>query len=128
MTGTRRRRIGWGAALTGLLWVLVGSAAADHHGEPPIEMISTNVQGKNVYLPGTIVMTAGKPHTISVFNTTDTPHGFSIAGAGIETILPPKVEQTVEVPALRVGIYWIECQLHPPHRNAQLLVVEGAKN
>jgi hypothetical protein len=38
------------------------------------------------------------------------------------------VEQTVEVPALRAGIYRIECQLHPPHRSAQLLVVEAAKN
>jgi len=126
VTASQLRRSGWGAACIGLL-VLVGSATADHHGEAPIEMISTNVQGKNVYIPSTIVMTAGKPHTVTVFNTTDTPHGFSIAGAGVETILPPKEEHVVEVPSLRAGIYRIDCQLHPPHRSAQLLVVEAAK-
>ena len=127
MTASQLRRIGSGAALVASLLLLVGSAAADHHGDPPIEMVSTNVQGKNVYIPGMIVMTAGKPHTITVFNTTDTPHGFTIEGTGVEAVLPPKVEHKVEVPSLRPGIYRIDCQLHPPHRSAQLLVVEAAK-
>lgn len=123
MTGSQRCRGLWGVLGAGLLLALVGSAAADHHGEPPIEIVSTNVQGKNVFIPSTIVVTAGKPRTLSLFNTTDTPHGFTIAAAGVQEVLPPKVEHTVEVPGLSPGIYRIGCHLHPPHRSAQLLVV-----
>ena len=89
-------------------------------------MVSSNVQGKNIYIPGTIVMEAGKPRTLQIYNTTDTPHGFTIDGTGVQTVLPPKEEHLVEVPALRKGIYRIWCQLHPPHRSAQLLVVDAS--
>jgi heme/copper-type cytochrome/quinol oxidase subunit 2 len=89
-----------------------------------IQVVSTNVQGKNVYIPSTIVVEAGKPAQLSLFNTTDTPHGFSIAGAKIEEVLMPGVEHPVSVPALEAGIYTIHCQLHPPHRNGRLVVIE----
>ena len=126
MTGSQRPGSVWAVALAAAVLVLAGAARAEQHETPAIEMISTNVQGKNVFIPGTIVMTAGKPQKITIFNTTDTPHGFTIAAAGIQTVLPPKEEHVVEVPALAKGIYWIDCQLHPPHRNAQLLVVESS--
>jgi len=128
MTRSQRLSRAGGAVLAALGLALAGAAGADQHGQPAIEMISTNVQGKNVFLPGTIVMIAGKPQKITIFNTTDTPHGFTIAGAGVQTVLPPKEEHEVQVPALATGLYWIDCQLHPPHRNAQLLVVEDASN
>lgn len=124
MTGSHRK--GCVAAVAALILGVAWAASADHHGEPPIQMVSSNVQGKNIYIPGTIVMKAGKPRTLQIFNTTDTPHGFSIEGAGVETVLPPKVEHEVEVPALRKGVYRIFCQLHPPHRSAQLLVVDAS--
>ena len=123
MTGSHRK--GCAVAVTVLLVGLAWTADADHHGEPPIQMISANVQGKNIYIPGTIVVVAGKPRTLSTYNTTDTPHGFSIEGVGVETVLLPQVEHPVEVPALKVGLYRIFCQLHPPHRSAQLLVVDA---
>ena len=111
------------ALLLGGIW----TAGADQHGESPIQMLSSNVQGKNVYIPGTIVMIAGKPRTLQIYNTTDTPHGFSIEGAGVKAVLPPKVEHEVKVPALPEGLYRIFCQLHPPHRSAQLLVIPPPK-
>lgn len=98
-------------------------AAAEAAGDV-IQVVSSNVQGKNVYIPSTIVVEAGKPAQLSVFNTTDTPHGFSIAGAKIEEVLLPGVEHPVSVPALEAGIYTIHCQLHPPHRNGRLVVIE----
>jgi plastocyanin len=135
MTESQRQRRIWSVVLAGSILASAGVAVAEQHAHPPaeqhaeqkIEMISTNVQGKNVFLPGTIVMTAGEPQTISLFNTTDTPHGFTIAAAGVQTVLPPKEEHEVKVPAMAAGLYWIDCQLHPPHRNAQLLVVDAPK-
>jgi heme/copper-type cytochrome/quinol oxidase subunit 2 len=107
-------------------------ALAEHHEQGDhaaassdvIQVVSTNVQGKNVYIPATIVVEAGKPAALSVFNTTDTPHGFSIAGAKIEEVLIPGVEHPIQVPALEAGIYTIHCQLHPPHRNGRLVVID----
>lgn len=91
-----------------------------------IQVVSTNVQGKNVYIPGTIVVVAGKPHTLSFFNTTDVPHGFRIDGLDIETILPPQQEHELVLPALEGGhVYRIHCQLHPAHRSGTLVVLHA---
>ena len=89
-----------------------------------IQVVSTNVQGKNVYIPSTIVVTAGTPYTLSVFNTTDIPHGFSIVGAGVQEILPSKKEHAIALPALEGGrIYVVRCHLHPAHRTGTLVVL-----
>jgi|GEM_PF-1695343 plastocyanin len=101
------------------------SAAGQSQGAPDVvEIVSTNVQGKNVFIPSTIVVGAGKPQTLSIFNTTDTPHGFAIDAAEIHAVLPAGEEHRVELPAMQPGIYPVHCQLHPPHRSARLLVVE----
>jgi heme/copper-type cytochrome/quinol oxidase subunit 2 len=98
--------------------------ASDHD---VIQVVSTNVQGKNVFIPSTLVVVAGKPYTLSIFNTTDTPHGFRIAGIGVEAILPAQEELEVRLPALEGGrVYQIGCQLHPPHRTATLVVVPAS--
>jgi hypothetical protein len=87
-------------------------------------MISAVVGGKNIFIPSTVVVTAGGPRTLSVFNTTDKPHGFAIKGLSIETVLYPGQETRVELPILKDSeIYTIGCQLHPPHRTATLVVV-----
>ena len=129
MTGSHRHGVLTGVFLASIALAGGLPALAEHHeggGEPPIQMVSTNVQGKNIYVPGTIVMEAGQPRTLQVYNTTDTPHGFSIEEAGVAAILLPGQENRVEVKALSVGVYRIFCQLHPAHRSAQLLVVAGA--
>ncbi len=91
-----------------------------------IQVISALVGGKNVFIPSTIVVSAGRPQSLSVFNTTDNPHGFAIKGLSIETVLYPGEETRVELPVLEgPGIYTIGCQLHPPHRTATLVVVPG---
>jgi heme/copper-type cytochrome/quinol oxidase subunit 2 len=89
-------------------------------------VISALVGGKNVFIPSTIVVSAGKPQSLSVFNTTDVPHGFAIKGLGIETVLQPGAETKIDLPVLEgKRIYAIGCQLHPPHRTATLVVVPG---
>lgn len=93
-----------------------------------IQIVSASVGGKNVFIPSTIVVTGGKPVTLSIFNTTDTPHGFSIPGIKIEAVLPPQQEFEVKLPALEGGhLYRVNCQLHPAHRTATLVVLPGKK-
>ncbi len=92
-----------------------------------IQMVSVLVGGKNVFIPSTIVVTSGAAYTLSVFNTTDTPHGFRISGLGIEAVLPSREEFRIELPALEGGhVYQIHCHLHPPHRTAELVVLPGS--
>lgn len=91
---------------------------------PVVQVVTTNVAGKNFFVPSTIVLTAGTGRKLSIFNTTDAPHGFQIPTLGIELVLMPGVETPVELPALEAGhIYAINCHLHPPHRGAGLLVL-----
>ncbi len=91
-----------------------------------LQVVSTNVGGKNVYIPATLVVTAGKGQTLSLFNTTDMPHGFAIAGLGIQEILPPGAEHAVALPDLEGGnVYHVHCHLHPPHRTGTLVVLHG---
>jgi hypothetical protein len=91
-----------------------------------IQVVTTNIGGKNVFIPSTIVLTAGAGRSLSLFNTTDQPHGFAIPGLGLEVVLLPGQEQTVELPTLEAHrIYAITCHLHPPHRGATLMVVPG---
>jgi len=91
-----------------------------------IQVVSTNVQGKNVYIPSTIVVTAGESQTLQIFNTTEKPHGFSIDGLGIQEVLAPGEEHDVALSGLEGGkVYQVHCQLHPAHRTATLLVLPG---
>jgi len=91
-----------------------------------IQVVSTQVGGKNVYIPSTIVVTGGERYDLSFYNTTDTPHGFRISGLGIETVLLPREEHRLELPVLEGGrIYHIHCQLHPGHRTGKLVVLRG---
>jgi heme/copper-type cytochrome/quinol oxidase subunit 2 len=93
-----------------------------------IQIVSANVGGKNVFIPSTIVVTGGKPVTLSIFNTTDVPHGFSIPALKIEAVLPVQEEFAVKLPALEGGhVYQVNCQLHPAHRTASLVVLPGKK-
>lgn len=110
---------------------LLGGVAAARQGytsdQSVVQIVSTNVQGKNVYIPSTIVVVAGEPTTLSVFNTTDVPHGFSIGGLGIQEVLPPQQEHEVKLPKLEGGrVYRVHCQLHAAHRTATLVVLPAA--
>jgi hypothetical protein len=89
------------------------------------QMVTTQVGGKNVYIPSTVVVTEGT-HTLSIFNTTDGPHGFQIDGINVEALLLPEEETEVVLKDLKGGnIYQIGCQLHPPHRTATLVVLKA---
>ncbi|MEN8160270.1 MAG: cupredoxin domain-containing protein [Myxococcota bacterium] len=91
-----------------------------------VQMISALVGGKNVFIPSTVVVTAGSGRSLSVFNTVDQPHGFAIPALGIEVVLQPGQEYVVELPTLEGGkVHAINCHLHPPHRSATLVVLQA---
>ncbi len=90
------------------------------------QMVTTMVGGKNVYIPSTVVVTAGATHTLAIYNTTDGPHGCQIEGLGVEVVLDPGQETEVVLKHLQGGnVYQIGCQLHPPHRTATLVVLKS---
>lgn len=132
-TPTARGDAGWRLAALALVVVLASAGCmhrrmGSHHGfvddRDVIQMVSSNVQGKNVYIPSTVVVPAHKSVTLSVYNTTDTPHGFAIPALGIQEVLMPGVETAIPLPAVKGhAIYDIGCHLHPPHRHATLVVV-----
>ena len=91
---------------------------------PPVQVVTAVVGGKNVYIPSTIALAAQRAASLSLFNSTDKPHGFAIPALDIEVVVPEQVEQRIELPALPAGLYRIHCQLHEAHRSATLLVVD----
>lgn len=101
-------------------------AFADDRGDT-VQIVNTNLGGKNVFIPSTIVVVAGTTKTLSIFNTHDTPHGFRVPGLGIETVLEPGKETTIQLPAkLEPHKVWaVNCHLHPPHRHATIVVLPG---
>ena len=89
-----------------------------------IQIVSTQLGGKNVFVPSTIVVIGGKAHTLSLYNTTDIPHGFSISGTNVEAIVPVREEFEVALPPLEGGhVHRIHCHLHAAHRSASLVVL-----
>ena len=89
-----------------------------------VQVVSTNVGGKNFFVPSTIVLTAGEGRKLSLFNTTDIPHGFAIPGLGVEVVAQPGVETEIALPPLEgEHVYAVNCHVHPPHRSATLVVL-----
>jgi Cupredoxin-like domain len=114
--------------LSGCITLRDGHGGHGRHGfsddRSQVQLVSALVGGKNVFIPSTIVLTAGSGRTLSVFNTTDQPHGFAIPGLGVEVVLQPGAEQVIPLPTLEAHhLYAINCHLHPPHRSATLMVV-----
>jgi hypothetical protein len=116
--------------VVGLLLLASGATAAHHEAEAEasgivVQVVSTVVGGKNVFVPSTIVVAEGEPHTLSIYNTTEKPHGFSIPALGIEMVLVEGMETEVKIPALEGNrILSIHCQLHPAHRTATLVALD----
>jgi hypothetical protein len=91
-----------------------------------VQVISAEVGGKNVFIPSTIVTTSGHPVTLSIYNTTDVPHGFRIEALGIAEVLPAQSEHVVELPAMEPNqVLRIQCHLHTAHRTATLVVLKA---
>lgn len=89
-----------------------------------VQVVSALVGGKNVYIPSTLAVAAGETTLLSIYNSTDVPHGFAIPALGIQVILPAQQEFEVELPPLEgPRLFGIRCHLHTAHRTATLMVM-----
>jgi hypothetical protein len=134
---TRRRSLRHGTALALFAALALGCAtrmgmheshqAAGYTSDvSTVQMVSALVGGKNIFIPSTVVVTDGGPRSLSVFNTTEMPHGFAIAALGIERVIAPGEEALIELPKLQGGqVLRIHCHMHPPHRSATLVVLRS---
>jgi hypothetical protein len=113
-----------GAVETGQIGPIPGGGYTDER--DTVQMVSTVIGGKNVFIPSTVVLTQGSGRTLTIYNTADKPHGIRVPSLSVEAVLEPGVETVVALPPLEGGrIYDILCHLHPPHRHATLMVVRG---
>jgi hypothetical protein len=91
-----------------------------------VEIISAKIGGKNVFIPSTLVVAGDRKATLTIYNTTDTPHGFAIDELGIREVIHSQKETPIELPDLEGHrVLKIYCHLHPPHRSATLVVLPG---
>jgi heme/copper-type cytochrome/quinol oxidase subunit 2 len=111
--------------LAGVLCVAGGAFAEGFESDgSTIQIVSTLLGGKNVFIPSTVVVVAGQETQLSIFNTTEVPHGFHIPAADIEVVIEPGKETPVTLPPLEGGkVHQINCHLHPAHRTATLVVL-----
>jgi nitrosocyanin len=81
------------------------------------------VNGKPGFAPEVIEVHRGDKVNLTVGNTTDKTHGFSIDGYGLKakTVEPGKPIH-VKFTAKKTGTYKVFCQLHPAHQFATFQV------
>jgi plastocyanin len=113
------RRIGALAAVIPLTLLLVGCAHSNDH----VTMSSVSINGATGYSPTTIVASKKDNLIVTVANTTDKTHGFSIQGYKriVKTVAPGKT-LTIKISLTQAGTFKVYCQLHPAHGTATLIV------
>src|SRR5436305_1411421 len=81
------------------------------------------VNGKPGFVPQVIEVHRGDKVDLTVGNTTEKTHGFSIEGYGLKakTVDPGKPIH-VKFTAKKTGVYKVFCQLHPAHQYATFQV------
>lgn len=64
----------------------------------------------------------GNAGTITIENTLDAPHGFTISELGLEEVVDANSTQSFEVDNVEPGEYTVDCQLHSAHQESTLVV------
>jgi plastocyanin len=81
------------------------------------------VAGGNGITPARLETKTGNTVEIEVKNTApDKPHGFSIDEFKVAETVDQGKTATVRFTASKAGTYRVYCQLHPTHKDAQLVV------
>ena len=81
------------------------------------------VEGGNGITPVKLTAREGRQVEITVTNTAkDKQHGFKIDEFEVEEVIDQGKTTTVKFKADKAGTFKVYCQLHPPHKPAQLVV------
>jgi len=116
-----RRPLGWFVVLLTVLLLGAGSAPA---AEPQkFTLINVVLDGTKIWLPSSLMVHQGDEVELTLINKLDDPHGFKIEDFGIEEVVPPKAQMTVQFTASQPGVHSYICHIHPPHLGGQILVL-----
>ena len=117
------RHLGWFVVFLTVLILGAGSATA---AEPQkFTLINVVLDGTKSWLPSSLMVHQGDAVELTLINKLDDPHGCQIAEVGIEAVVPPKAQMTVQFTASQPGVYRYLCHIHPPHPGGQLLVLSN---
>jgi plastocyanin len=118
---------GWRRYLSGLVVLLtvvllgIGYAAA---AEPKkFTLINVVLDGTKIWLPSSLMVQQGDEVELTLINKLDEPHGFKIDAFGVEEVVQPKAQMTVQFTASQPGVHRYLCHLHPPHLGGQMLIL-----
>ncbi|MDQ6928289.1 MAG: cupredoxin domain-containing protein [Actinomycetota bacterium] len=105
-------------AVVGLVAVGCSNDTTDHR-----TINAAAVSGKPGFAPQVIEVHRGDKVDLTVGNTTEKTHGFTIEGYGLpaHTVDPGKPIH-VKFTASKTGTYKVFCQLHPAHQAATFQV------
>jgi heme/copper-type cytochrome/quinol oxidase subunit 2 len=118
---SRRRSVALASLVLGAASLLAGCGdeKTDHLkvDDGPVE------GGANAITPAKLTVHEGREVEIEVTNTAkDKPHGFSIEGFDVQETIDQGKTTTVKFKADKAGTFRVYCQIHPTHKEAQLVV------
>ena len=112
---------GWFSVLLVGLMLAGGQVAA---AEPKkFTVINVLLDGSKIWLPSALIVQQGDAVELTLVNKLDEPHGFKIEAFGVEEVVQPKAQTTVQFTAAPPGVYSFVCHIHPPHIGGQMLVL-----
>jgi nitrosocyanin len=115
--GSWRRYLAPLVVLSGVLFL---SACGEETDERSIA--AAEVDGKPGFAPDELRVHKDRKVEISLANTTDKTHGFSIDGYAVASTVDPGKAVKLDFEAGKSGEFRIFCQLHPAHQAAKLIV------
>ena len=117
------RHLSWLVVL--LLVLMLGAGAAAAAEAKKFTLMNVVLDGTKIWLPSSLMVHQGDEVELTLINKLDDPHGFQIAEVGIEAVVPPKAQMTVQFTASQPGVHRYICHIHPPHLGGQLLVLSN---
>jgi plastocyanin len=114
------RHLGWLIVLLTVLMLGLGDAAAE---PKKFTLINVVLDGTKIWLPSSLMVQQGDEVELTLINKLEEPHGFKIDALGVEEVVPPKAQMTVQFTASQPGVHSYLCHLHPPHLGGQILVL-----
>lgn len=104
------------------LGVALAMAGCGGHATAHRSIDAVAVAGGAGFDPVTITVHKDDNVVLTVGNSTDKTHGFSVEGYGIHDEVMPGTPLVVKFSAGKPGTFKIFCQLHPAHKTATLVV------
>ena len=90
-------------------------------------VVNIEYEGTKIWVPGTLVVHKGDKVKVKLINNVKSDpnqHGFAIPALNVEAVVTRGEPKEIEFVAGKVGIFPINCQLHPAHVGGELVVLE----